>query len=448
MLSAGLRYEYNSPPVDVDDRATLYDPATGSLQQVGTNGIPRAGYDSDPNNLAPRVGFAWTVSEKAETVLRGGYGFYYDQAPLAPSEGLYFNPPYFDLRFYFPLPGLPLELSNPFPENFPVPSPPSAFAFQRDLKTAYMQHWNVNVQQQLGRSQMVELGYVGSKGTKLLAARDINQAAPSVMSFNPRPVPQFADILFQESSASSVYHGLQARFQQRLDHGVSVLASYTWSKAIDNASNFFQSTGDPNFPQNSYDMAAERGRSNFDVRHRFSTSFSWDLPFGRGQRWLADDGWVSAVVGGWQTYGIVSLQTGRPFTVALLGEIDWTNTGRANLGFGNNDRPDLVGDAKLDDPTVERWFNTNAFAFPLPGSFGNSGRNVVDGPGFQNVNFSVVKNTLLNEDLNLQFRAEFFNLFNHPNFDLPDNFVGSPTFGRIISAQSPRHIQFGVKLIF
>ena len=154
------------------------------------------------------------------------------------------------------------------------------------------------------------------------------------------------------------------------------------------------------------------------------------------------------MLGGWQTLGIVSLQSGRPFTVALLGEIDWTNTGRANLGFGNNDRPNLVGNPQLDNATIERWFNTSAFVYPAPGNFGNAGRNVVEGPAYQNVNFSIMKNTMLTERLNLQFRTEFFNLFNHPNFDLPDNFVGSPTFGRISSAQSPRHVQFGLKLIF
>lgn len=437
-VNLGLRYEYNSPPVDVNDRANVYDPVTKTLVQVGTKGIPRAGYENDANNLAPRFGFAWTLSERHSTVLRGGYGVYYDQSPLAPGEGLYFNAPYFNLNIYFPLPGLPISLSNPWPANYPFPTPPSGFAFQSDLKTGYVQHWNLNLQQQVGRSSLVELAYVGSKGTKLLAGRDINQAQPSANTTNPRPNPQFQDILFQESSASSIYHALQARFQQRLDYGVSALASYTWSRSIDNASNFFQSTGDPNFPQNSYNLAAERGRSNFDVAHRFSASLSWDLPFGKGQ----------PLLGGWQVLGIVSLQTGRPFTAALLPEIDWTNTGRSNLGFGNNDRPNLVGNARLDNPTIERWFNTSAFVFAAPGNFGNAGRNVVDGPGYQNVNFSIVKNTMLTERVNVQFRTEFFNLFNHPNFDLPDNFLGSPTFGRISSAQSPRHIQFGLKLIF
>jgi hypothetical protein len=177
-------------------------------------------------------------------------------------------------------------------------------------------------------------------------------------------------------------------------------------------------------------------------------SYSYDLPFGKGKRYFADDGWASTLLSGWQTFGIVTLQTGRPFTVALLPEIDNSGTGRSALGFGANDRPNLVGDPNLSGRSPERWFNTSAFAFPAPGTFGNAGRNILDGPGFQNVNASLVKNTTLSERLNLQFRAEAFNLFNHPNLNLPDNFLGSPTFGRISSARDPRHIQFGVKLLF
>ena len=451
-LVGGLRYEYNSPPVDKEDRATIYDVATRSLVPVGTNGVPRSGFEPDRNNFAPRVGFAWTIGEDQATVLRGGYGVYYDQSPLAPAEALYFNSPFFDNNIFFSLPGLPLTLSNPFPSFFPFPLPDSALAIQRDLRTGYMQHWNFNVERQIGAKSVLEVAYVGSKGTKLLTARDINQPQPSVLPpglpIVPRPNPQFDDINLLESRANSNYNALQARFQQRLARGFSTLASYTWSKSIDDASNFFSSAGDPNFPQNSYNVAAERGRSNFDVRHRLSVSYSYALPFGKGRQYLTNDGWLSTVVSGWETYGIVTVQSGRPFTVALLPEIDNSGTGRSILGFGANDRPNLVGNPELSNPTTGQWFNTAAFAFPAPGTFGNAGRNILDGPGYQTVNVSLLKNTVLSERLTLQFRAEAFNLFNHPNFNLPDNFLGSPTFGLITSARDPRHIQFGLKLLF
>jgi hypothetical protein len=447
-VSAGLRYEYNSPAVDIDDRANVFDLATRSLVRAGSGGVPRSGYESDRNNFAPRLGFAWTLGNDGNTVVRAGYGVYYDQSALAPGEGLYFNPPFFDFNLFFSLPGLPLTLTDPFPAVFPVALPKSAFAFQRDLRTPYMQHWNANVQRQLGRSRILEVAYVGSKGTKLLAARDINQPRPSAAPINPRPIIQFDDINILESRANSNYNSLQVRLNQRLDFGLSFLSSYTWARSIDDASAFFSSAGDPNFPQDSLNVRAERGRSNFDVRHRFSLSYSYDLPFGEGRALASDGGWVSKVLTGWQTYGIVTLQTGRPFTVALLSDIDNSNTGRSTLGFGANDRPNVVGDPSLSRRGPDRWFNTAAFAFPPFGSFGNAGRNILEGPGYQNVNASLVKNTALAEGVNLQLRAEFFNLFNHPNFDLPDNFLGSPTFGRILSADSPRHIQFGLKLLF
>ena len=449
-LTAGLRYELNSPPVDAEDRANLYDPATGTLVRVGTGGVPRSGYETDKNNFAPRVGLAYTLTDEGTTVLRAGYGVYYDQSALAPGEGLYFNQPYFNLSLFFPLgPGQFITLSDPFPQNFPVQLPASGLAFQRDLRTPYMQHWNVNVQQQLGRNRVLEVGYVGSKGTKLITARDINQPLQATpVSPNLRPNPFFADINLIESRANSNYHSLQTRLQQRLTQGLSLLASYTFSKSIDDASNFFTSAGDPNFPQNSYDLRAERGRSNFDVRHRLSVSYSYDLPFGRGQRFADGGGFLTALLSGWQTNGVVTLQSGRPFTVAIHPDIDVSNTGRSNLGFGFNDRPNVVGDPHAGERTPERWFDTAAFAFPAFGTFGNAGRNTVVGPDYRNVNASLVKNTRLTESFNLQLRAEAFNLFNRPNFDLPDNFLGSPTFGQIRSAQSPRHLQFGVKLLF
>ena len=228
-VNAGLRYEYNSPPVDAEDRATIYDVVTRNLVPVGTNGVPRSGFEPDKNNFAPRVGFAWTIGDDEKTVLRGGYGVYYDQSPLAPAEALYFNSPFFDNNIFFPFPGLPLTLNNPFPSFFPFPLPDSALAIQRDLRTGYMQHWNLNVERQIGNRSLVEVAYVGSKGTKLLTARDINQPQPSVLPpglpFVPRPDPRFDDIDLLESRANSNYNALQVRYEQRLTRGFSALVS-------------------------------------------------------------------------------------------------------------------------------------------------------------------------------------------------------------------------------
>jgi hypothetical protein len=435
-LSLGLRYEYNSPPVDAANRANLYDSATQSLVQVGTGGIPRGGSAPDRNNFAPRIGLAWRPGH-GNTTVRSGYGIHYDQSSLATGEGLYFNAPYFDFKLYYPFGQVPLSLSDPFPANFPIPVPSSALAVQRDLRTAYSQQWNVNVQHELGRDRIVELAYVGSKGTKLLGARDLNQPLPSPQPINPRPVPQFADINILESRGDSNYHSLQARFQQSFQHGLTALASYTWSKSIDDASSFFTSAGDANFPQNSRDTRAERALSNFDMRHRFSLSYSYDLPLGKG-----------ALRGGWQTYGIWTFQTGRPFTVALDPNLDNSNTGQSILGFGANNRPDVLRSAALSNPTPDRWFDVTAFALAPYGSFGNAGRNILTGPGYQSINVSIVKNLRLAERSNLQIRAEAFNLLNRANFDLPNIFFGTPAFGAVQSAETPRRIQFGAKILF
>jgi hypothetical protein len=439
-IAAGLRYEYASPPVDANDRANVYDPATQSLVPVGTGGIPRSGFEADRNNFAPRLGAAWSLND-ARTVVRAGYGVYYDQSALAPGEGLYFNQPFFDFNLYFPLPGLPLSLLDPFPSFFPLSLPPSALTVQRDLQTPYMQHWNVAVQQQLGSSGSVEIAYVGSRGSQLLRGRDTNQADASPSQFNLRPVPQFADIVTLESTGRSRYHALQLKVEQRLRAGLSLLAAYTLGESEDDGSNFFSSAGDPNFPQDSNNPDAEFGRSNFDVRHRLSLSFSYELPTARSGR-------AAALLSGWQVAGVVSLQSGRPFTVALLSEIDNSNTGRAALGFGANDRPNLVGSAEIGDPSVDRWFNTEAFAFPDFGSFGDVGRNTLEGPGLANVNLAVLKRVELGDAAQVQLRLEGFNLLNRTNFDLPDNFLGSPTFGQISSALPARRLQLGLKLLF
>jgi len=409
-LNAGVRYEDNEPPTDV-------------------NPAFNAGYRPDRNNFGQRFGFAWAPS-RTGTVLRGGYGIYFDQSSLAPSEGSYFNYPAFDFRLYFTSQLYPLGLANPWPSDYPIPTPPSGFVFQPDLRTPYIQHFSFGVQQQMGRHQVAEIAYVGSKGTKLYSARDINQPAPSPAPLNLRPDPRYQDITRLESSADSNYHSLQMSLRRELTRGLTFLSAYTLSKSIDDASGFFASAGDPNFPQDSRNVNAERARSNFDTRHRFVASGSW--LFWRG----------------FSLNAILTLQAGRPFTVALPQELDNSNTGRSSLGFGANDRPNIVGDPSLANPGPDAWFNTAAFAIPAYGTFGNAGRNILTGPGQASLNLSLMKSFTVREGLNLQFRAESFNLLNHANFDLPCNFVGGAGYGKITSAQNARHVQLGLKLLF
>jgi hypothetical protein len=372
-------------------------------------------------------------------VVRGGYGVYYNQGALATSEGLYFNPPYFNLNVYFPIPGLPpLTLQNPFPPNFPVYIPQSATAYQPDLQTPWLEHWNVGVQHQIGRGRGIEVSYVGSRGHDLISARDMNQPAPSAQVPNLRPNPLYADITLIESRARSTYNALQVKYRQQMVDGLSALASYTFGKSTDDASGFFTSAGDPNFPQDSRHPEAEHGRSSFDVRHRLAASLSYVLPF-TANKWVRD----------WQLQAVATIESGRPFTVAVHPDIDASNTGRSNLGFGYNDRPNVTGDPSLSesDRSETRWFDTSAFSMPAFGTFGNSGRNTLDGPGSKSLNLAVIKLIPL-AGVRLQGRFEVFNLFNTANLDLPDAFFGSPTFGQILSAQAPRRMQVGVRAIF
>jgi hypothetical protein len=426
-LSLGLRYEFTSPPVDADDRATLYNPATGELQAVGTGDLPRAGYEADRNNWAPRLALAWAPADGA-LVVRGGYGIHYNQSALAPSEGLYFNAPYFQLRAFVTSASAPLFVNNPFPSES-IFFPQSGTAFQPDLRTPYLHQFNVNVQRQLGPARLVEVAYVGSRGRNLIAARDLNQPGASAQPLNLRPNPFFGDIISIESRARSRYDSLQLRFEQRASAGLSIAAAYTLGRSEDDASAFFPSAGDPNFPQDSNNLAAEWSRSNFDVRHRLSMSLAQELPWDM------------------QVSGVITLQSGRPFTVALLPEVDNSNTGRAALGFGANDRPNVSGDPSRSDPSEAQWFDTAAFSMPPFGTFGSAGRNLLEGPGFANVNVALLKDVPLGTT-RLQLRAEAFNLFNRTNLGLPDNFFGSPTFGQVLTADAPRRVQLGARLLF
>lgn len=446
-VSAGLRYEYIAPPVDAGNRANLYDPASGQLAQVGTGNIPRGGYSPDRNDLAPRAGISWALGQDAMNILRGGYGIYYNLGALATSEGLYFNPPYFNLNVYFPANGLPVTLADPFPSSFPVFIPQSATAYQRDLRTPWMEHWNVNLQHQIGQSRSLELAYVGSRGHDLISARDLNQPTASPKVPNLRPNPAFADITFIESRGSSRYHALQVRYQQRPSTGTWILLAYTLGKSTDDVSGFFSSAGDPNFPQNSLDPAAEEGPSSFDVRHRFTAALTRPLPFEPDQL-LGRLGIISRFLRNSDGEVVADVHSGRPFTVTLLPDIDNSNTGRSNLGFGYNDRPNVSGTTSLPSPSQDAWFNTNAFSLPPFGTFGNSGRNALRGPGHVNVNLAIVKHLRYSRRGVIDLRAEVFNVTDRTNYDLPDAFFGSPTFGKILSAGSPRRFQFGVRTTF
>ena len=434
-LSAGLRYEYAVPPYDPQNVATLYDPSSGRLVPAGGGGMPRGGYLADSNNIAPRIGFAWTVGADRMNVIRGAYGVYYTAPTLAFSALQAPEPPHI--------------LGDVFPALTLVFIPPSVVGYQRDLQTPRMDTWNLDFQHQLGQSRSFEFAYVGSRGSNLLAARDINQPVASGRRPNPRPEGLFADIAMLESRATSEYNGLHIRFQQRPAAGTAMIVSYTIGKSLDDASGFLPTAGDPNFPQNSLDPGAERARSSFDIRHRFTAGITRPLPFNDGQ-FLGRLGIVSRVLADSDLVAVATFQSGRPFTVAILPGIDNSNTGSSRFGFGANDRPNVDGSAALPQGTESAWFKTSAFSMPAFGTFGNSGRNSQTGPGYKSLDAGIVKHIRLGtrDRATIDVRVEAFNLLGTVNYHLPDMFFGSPTFGRILSAGSPRRVQLGIKASF
>ncbi|MBK9168629.1 MAG: TonB-dependent receptor [Bryobacterales bacterium] len=430
-LNLGVRYEFRTPPVDPADRMAIFDPAAGQVVNVGSGGFSRSGLRADRNNLAPRVGLAWSFAP--DWVLRSGYGVYYDASMLVINSSLYFNPPYFNVRVFFPTAQGLLTLDDPFPAGGGITPPPSPNTLNPDLVTAYLQHWNFGVQRQLGASAVVSLAYAGSKGTQLIRSRDANQPRPGPGNLQGRrPNPAFGGIFFTENGANSNFHSLQASVDRRFARSFAILASYTYSKSIDEASAFLGVKADKNFPQDSRNTRAERAVSSFDMPHRFVAAATW-LPQTRA--------WWSRR---WELRSIVTAQAGQPFTPVL--RFDNSNTGNSGGIFGL-DRPNLVGDPKLAARTPERWFDTGAFAVAPPFTFGNAGRNIVRGPGVLQFDLAAGRRFILSERFTLLTDAQAFNLFNRTQFDLPELFADQPsTFGRIFSARPPRQLQFALRL--
>ena len=432
-VNLGLRYEYYTPATDPTNHMSAFNPDTGTVVPVGTNGVSDSGILSDFNNIAPRVGIAW--QPRPGLVVRGGYGLYYDAGMFEVNSAMYFNPPQFTLRAYFPTQYSLLTLSNPFPSNGGFAPPPSISTLDPDLVTSSMQHWNASVQREVGPAGVLVISYAGSKGASLVRSRDLNQPRPGPGDVQSRrPYPAYGSIFYVESAGRSTFNSLQVHLSRPLAHGVSLWAAYTLSDSTDDGSAFLGTAGDPNFPQDSQNMAAQWGPSGFDVRHRFAASFIYQLPSG------------NAVTRNTELRGIVSLQSGQPFTPLL--RFDNSNTGNTGQQSGS-DHPNLVGDPAVSNPGPDRWFNTSAFAVPEQYTFGDAGRNILGGPRYSSVDLAVARRIPLGGSRSLWVEAQAFNLLNSVNYDLPELYADEPaTFGRIFSAKAPREIQLALRVTF
>ena len=430
-LNFGIRYEYNTPPTDPTNQMSVFNLATHRISQVGTSGISRSGIRSNPTSFAPRAGFSWALAPK--TVLRGGYGIYYDAGMLVVNSSLYFNPPYFNIRISYPTEESLVALEDPFPAS--VIPPASLNTLAPDLTTAYIQNWNLNFQRELGRGSVFSIAYVGAKGTHLIRSRNINQPSPGPGQLSERrPYPDFDNISFIESGADSNYHALQLSYQHPVGRSFSLLGLYTFAKSIDDTSAFLGDASGTNYPQDSANISAERSLSSFQMKHRATAAAVYAIP--SNSRWLRN----------MELRGILIAQSGQPFTPRL--RFDNSNTGNIGPPFGL-DRPNLLHSPGRGERSADQWFDTSAFAIPAPYTFGNAGRNILIGPGLFTVDFSVARRFKLSERVYLSFEAQAFNIMNHTNFDLPQAYVDEPsTFGHIFSAKPPRQLQMAVRLHF
>jgi hypothetical protein len=426
-VNAGLRYDYQKPFSEAGGRVSNFDASTGRLIES-----PKSLYAADRNNFGPRVGVAW--QPVPNLVARAGYGIFYDT--LAVGDSLFLlglNPPFvhFDVKNNGPV--VPqFDLATAFRDDSSAVQP-SVFSTSPRLPNPYLQQWSASIEHPLGQSFVVSGSYFGQKGTRLRRQLNINQpsAGPAVSLDERRPFPEFKNIFQFETSASSIAHAAELRADRRFRGGVGFTASYRFSKSIDDA------TLISILPQNSHHLAAERALSDFHMKHRLLFSAVYALP---GRQLPI----VQGLLRGWQLQAAGALQSGWPLSAIVSADV-------AGAGSPIVNRPHLVGNPNVSNPTPSRFFNPAAFAIPEAGTFGNAGRNVIMGPGVQNIDVALSRNMRLSDTARAQFRADFYNVFNHPNFVAPptmQNFADAADFGALFVARSPRIVQFGLKFLW
>jgi hypothetical protein len=466
-LNLGLRYEINFPTVDkYDQNATwvptardgrgalvVSNPEAISPKNFGLHpalgltlptyqpllvfaddvGIPqRALRFTNYMQFAPRFGLAWRA--RKDMTVRLGYGVYYNQVdgnretefappPITIREGDLFNPPNANGG-----PSQTIQTLFPLESKFdPIPTVAAHDPWNRGYGAT--QQWNVTIQKILPGNISVEGSYVGTKGDHLQTAHQFNAPPPGPGAIQPRrPYLEFGSITWNEQAASSIYHAFQAKLERRFQDGVTLLGAFTWSKAIDDSSESSQG-------RNPFINRYDRGLSSFDVPFNLTLSSIYEMPFfSRSGSAVA-----RSLLSGWTIAGILTLQSGFPFTAAWSADV-------SNTGLGA--RPVRVCDGKLDNPTIQRWFDPGCFAAPAQFTFGNSGRNILRGDSLELFDLAIYKNIDIREQHRLQFRAEFFNAANHPNFALPLATINAPGAGQVLNASPGRILQFGIKYRF
>jgi hypothetical protein len=390
--------------------------------------------------FAPRIGMAWTLGQRADTVINAGFGIFLNQWAYSVQQALAQTLPFFFAKTVNAASdALQPEYSTQTMLLAAANGTVGGSTMNHDYRTEYAKSATVGIQRQLTPTTAVDISYLGSWVVGADSSTVLNVPLPGPGPIGPRrPVPQLSNITAIRWDGYSIFHSLGVRVSQRLSRGLTFSANYMVSKAIDDASDPGPTTYETNLPQDVMNMAAERASASFDHRHRFVGNVTYALPDLSGSR----TGLSHALGTGWRINGIVTLQSGAPFTVNL-------GTDRANIGSGPAQRPDALCDPNAGAPhTPQQWFNTDCFALPAAFAFGNAPRNTVLAPGYADVDVVLGKDVPLSGDARLELRWEVFNLFNRANFDVPNRIFGTANFGRIFSAGAGRQMQFGLKVVF
>jgi len=481
-LNFGLRYEVNTPYVDIRNRMNAWAPGQQSkvypnapegLLFPGDPGVPAGIAPVDYREVMPRVGLAWDPFGTNKTIVRAGYGIFYDGFTNGVGGPLQAAISALPWTQAYQLPGPGFNLANPYggaatpfgSGNFVAPA--TVLTVQSGMRPPYSQNWNLSIERAIAKDYLLDVRYVGNKGTHL--SRFI-EANPTIFSAgaeagsgnqmrqyttcNSAGICNYGSVGLLVDNSNSTYHALEVAFSRQYAHGLSFLASYWYSKSLDYISTLNVAgsaptlvAGENDLAQNPFDLAAEHGPSLFDATHRFVFSGTWALPVWRDAPRAA-----AFLTNGWQLNTITSLSTGTPFTVYDSANVSLQGSAPEITGFYSS-RPDLISNPNAGQPhTPNEWVSRAPFLQLNPqtqaGQFGNEGRNAVRGPGIEDVGISLFKYFNIDETRRVQFRAECFNLLNHPNFGLPENDLESPAFGQILQAGPPRLLQLAVKFVF
>ncbi|MCC6860774.1 MAG: TonB-dependent receptor [Bryobacterales bacterium] len=450
-LNFGLRWEWAGRPVSKDNTIStvIFEGSSARLITAkDPQGYPSALAYDDFNNLAPRFGFAYNPKFLGgRTVFRGAYGIFYQREAANTWVDLAINDPFirqttFSLetdpasQFYW----RNFDFSRPTALSLPIPL--LVFSVDTNWREGMVHQWNFNIQQSLGFNTVIQAAYVGNRGLRLPWATLPNQPDPGPGPIQPRrPYPNLGQVNGLGSGGDSNYHSLQFSAEKRFSHGMLFMAGYTYGKCISNSDSTF--VGEGTSIQNGRDFSQQRGLCTQHFSQRFTLSWLYDLPFGRGRMLMTGaPRVVDFILGGWQINGIYTARSGSPFTVTQPGDAPNTGDGSA--------RPDQVGDPnEVQGRSIDRWFNTEAFAPAARFRWGTAGRNTVTGPGINNWDFSVFKSFAIDERRKIQFRSEFFNLFNRAEFGFPGSAVGTAQFGRISgTTRDPRDVQLSLKFLW